>query len=390
MCTGAALASLAGCTDAAPPPWRPDHTVIVVLENRSAGEVIGNPGAPYLNALSKTGALLENAYAATTPYSTVIPGDPAQLAARPSQPNYLYLFSGSHQGVLPRWFQSPQSPYLATAAYSEDGRKLPAPLDNVPVGIGNNLIPAAQRPFTTPNLGAAIIAAGGSYASFSESLPYPAWDGEGDVDTTLDFYRRKHNPTINWINLAGAAVPKSAARFLLPLEANLGFMNTVDPTSGKKYRGFAVDADGRPLGYEQLPTVSMVVPNEQNDAHSASLAAADAWLATHIRPYADWARANNSLLIVTFDEDGAENIGPPHPILTLLVGPPGRVAVGHFRQTVDHLNMLATVLDLYGALEAFKADFAAAFDTPESQRAAANLLPLTGVFSALEPAASGN
>jgi hypothetical protein len=291
---------------------------------------------------------------------------------------------------LPRWFQSSQSPYLGTAAYSEEGRKLPAPLDSVPVGIGNNLIPPAQRPFTTPNLGAAVIAAGGSYASFSESLPYPTWDGAGDVDTSQDFYRRKHNPTINWINLSGAAVPKRAARFVLPLETNLGFMNTVDPTSGRKFRGFAVDADGRPLGYKHLPTVSIVVPNEQNDAHSASLAAANAWLATNIRPYADWARANNSLLIVTFDEDGAENIGPPHTILTLLVGPPERVAVRHFRQTVDHLNMLATVLDLYGALEAFKADFAAAFDTPQSQRAAANLLPLTGIFLAAEQAAPGD
>jgi hypothetical protein len=66
--------------------------------------------------------------------------------------------------------------------------------------------------------------------------------------------------------------------------------------------------------------------------------------------------------------------------------------VGRFRQTVDHLNTLATVLDLYGALEAFKADFAAAFDTPQGRRAAANLLPLTGVFSATAPkgAASGD
>jgi len=384
LCVCAALTSLAGRTDAVPPTWRPDHTVIVVLENRSASQVIGNAEAPYMNALVTTGALLENAYAATTPYAMVIPGDPAQLAARPSQPNYLYLFSASNQGVLPRWFQSPQSPYLGTAVYSEDGQKLPAPLENVPVGIGNNLIPAARRPFTTPNLGAAVIAAGGSYASFSESLPYPAWDGEGDVDPALDMYRRKHNPSINWINLSGAAVPKQAARFLLPLETNLGFLNTVDPTDGKKYRGFAVDADGRPIGYEQLPTVSLVVPNEQNDAHSASLAAADAWLAANIRPYADWARANNSLLIVTFDEDGAENIGPPHTILTLLVGPPERVAVRRFRQTVDHLNILATVLDLYGALDAFRADFEAAFDTAEGQRAAANLLPLTGVISAAE------
>ena len=138
---------------------------------------------------------------------------------------------------------------------------------------------------------------------------------------------------------------------------------------------------------EVLPTVSLVVPNEQNDAHSASLAGADAWLATHIRPYADWARAHNSLLIVTLDEDGAPNIGPPKPILTVLIGPPERVAVGRFRQTVDHLNVLATVLESYGALDAFRSDFQAAFDTPQARRASANLLPLTQVIPPLGDAA---
>lgn len=378
---------LAGCGPQPSTVWRPDHTVIVVLENRSASQVIGNAEAPYLNALVKTGALLESAYAATTPYATVTPGDPAQLAARPSQPNYLYLFSASNQGVLPGWFDSPKSPYLGTATHSAEGKKLPAPLHSVPVGTGNRLVPQDLRPFTTPNLGAAIIAAGASYASFSESLPYPAYDGEGDLDPAHDFYRREHNPTINWINLSKAAVPGAAQRFVLPLETNLGFLNTVDPGTGHRYRGFAVDADGQPIGYEQLPTVSLVVPNEQNDAHSNSLAAADTWLATHIRPYADWARAHNSLLIVTFDEDGAPNIGPPAPILTVLVGPPQRVAVGRFRQTVDHLNVLATVLECYGALDAFRGDFQAAFDSPQARRAYANLLPLTQVLRSLEDAA---
>lgn len=361
--------------------WRPDHTVIVVLENRSASQVIGSVDAPYLNSLVVTGALFENAYAATTPYATVRPGDSAQLAARPSQANYLYLFSASNQGVLPSWFQSPGSPYTGTASYDPQGRALPAPRGGEPVGIGNGLVPAALRPLTTPNLGAAIVAAGGTYASFSESLPYPAYDGEGDLEPTQDYYRRKHNPTVNWINLPQAVVPAAEQRFVLPVESNLGFLNTQDPHSGHRYRGFAVDADGQPIGFEQLPTVSLVVPDEQNDAHSASLAAADAWLAAHIQPYADWARSHNSLLIVTFDEDGGPGIGPPQPILTVFVGPPGQLAAGRYKQTVDHLNVLASVLERYGALHAFRRDFQAAFDTPEATRAYANLLPLTRVFS---------
>jgi len=371
----------AACGPAWATDWRPDHTVIVVLENRSASQVIGSPEAPCLNALAASGALFTNAYAATTPYATITPGDTTQLAARPSQPNYLYLFSGSNQGVLPEWFQSPGSPYTGTASHDAQGKALPAPLGGVPVGVGNGLVPAAWRPFTTPNLGAAIRAAGASYASFSESLPYPAYDGERDLLPLVDRYRRKHNPTVNWINLHQAAVPPARQRFVLPVDSNLGFLNTQDPTSGQKYRGFAVDADGRSIGFEQLPTVSLVVPNEQNDAHSASLAAADAWLAQHIQPYADWARTHNSLLIVTFDEDGGPKIGPPQPIVTVFVGPGQHVAAGRYAQTIDHLNVLATVLQQYGALEAFGRDFQAAFDTPQAARAHANLQPLTAVIS---------
>ncbi|GMK42883.1 alkaline phosphatase family protein [Paenibacillus glycanilyticus] len=61
----------------------PDHIVIVVEENHSYKEIIGNKNAPYINQLVKTGANLTNHYA----------------IEHPSQPNYIDLFSGSNQGV---------------------------------------------------------------------------------------------------------------------------------------------------------------------------------------------------------------------------------------------------------------------------------------------------
>ena len=61
----------------------PAHVVVVVEENHSYDEVIGNSGAPYINSLATQGALFTNSYA----------------IEHPSQPNYLDLFSGSNQGV---------------------------------------------------------------------------------------------------------------------------------------------------------------------------------------------------------------------------------------------------------------------------------------------------
>src|SRR6476469_1662544 len=55
-----------------------DHIVVVVEENHSFGEIIGNPQAPYINSLANSGALLTNYHAIT----------------HPSQPNYLALYAG--------------------------------------------------------------------------------------------------------------------------------------------------------------------------------------------------------------------------------------------------------------------------------------------------------
>src|SRR5947199_7778587 len=62
----------------------PDHVVVVIEENHSYEDVIGNPQMPYVNSLAQQGASFTSAYA----------------LFHPSQPNYLALFSGSNQEVI--------------------------------------------------------------------------------------------------------------------------------------------------------------------------------------------------------------------------------------------------------------------------------------------------
>ena len=59
------------------------HVYVVMLENHSIGDVIGDPAAPYLNSLAARGALATGWYG----------------IARPSQPNYLALFAGETLNV---------------------------------------------------------------------------------------------------------------------------------------------------------------------------------------------------------------------------------------------------------------------------------------------------
>jgi phosphatidylinositol-3-phosphatase len=335
--SGAALLSAALGAIAAAPPRPYDHIVIVVLENSSAEaggtrRIRGNPAMPFINGLAddpQHGARFANAWAAETPY-----------------------------------------------------RRIPACFDKP--------LPAQRRPFTTANLGAALRAAGKPFLSFSESLPHLFWDAEGDPEPERDSYRRKHNPTINWVDFGAPTtlrpVPAERRRFLLPPGINLAFRASVDP-SGRRWRGFAEDAQGKPLGFQHLPTVSLVVPDEQHDAHSASVGAADSWLRDNIGPYADWAIRHNGLLIVTFDEDGATDTSQGNAyhfgsdrISTLFYG--ADVRPGAYLERIDALNVLATVLHNQGLLARFRDDFAQTCpdDTATCVRQLANLRPIVDVF----------
>lgn len=132
----------------APVP-RPDHVVVVIEENKRFDQVIGNPEAPYLNALARQGVLFTNSFG----------------IAHPSQPNYLALFSGSTQGV-----DDNRCPYT----------------------------------FWTPNLASALLEAKLSFASFAEDLPSVGYTG-----CRVGDYVRRHNPYVNW---QGTVLPASGNR----------------------------------------------------------------------------------------------------------------------------------------------------------------------------------
>ncbi|MFA5824450.1 MAG: alkaline phosphatase family protein [Gallionellaceae bacterium] len=138
------LAQSALAADALP---RPDHVVIVVEENKSFSQIIGNSAAPYINALARRGVLFTNSYGVT----------------HPSQPNYLALFSGSLRG------------------------------------IGSNACPLDLQ---GDNLASALIAKGLSFASYSESMPEAGYGG-----CMYGAYMRKHNPAANWKELAAFNQP---------------------------------------------------------------------------------------------------------------------------------------------------------------------------------------
>lgn len=132
----------AGTQPAAVP--EPAHTVVVVMENHSYADIIGNPAAPFINELASRGALFSRSYAIT----------------HPSEPNYLALFSGGTQGV------------------TDDG---------------------CPYRFTAPNLAADLIKAGKSFAGYAEDLP-----AAGSPVCSAGEYARKHVPWADFGNVPGS------------------------------------------------------------------------------------------------------------------------------------------------------------------------------------------
>ena len=79
----AALILCAGAQPASAPVPAFQRVIVVVMENKSRGDVLGNPHAPAFNAFARGGAVLSG-YRGVT---------------HPSLPNYLALVSGSTHGI---------------------------------------------------------------------------------------------------------------------------------------------------------------------------------------------------------------------------------------------------------------------------------------------------
>ncbi len=178
-------------------------------------------------------------------------------------------------------------------------------------GVTNDVTPPAGAPFVTLNLAASLQAAGFTFVGYSEDLP-----GVGSLVSQSGSYYRKHNPWSNW---QGAGV------------------NQFPATVNQPFTAF-------PSDFSLLPAVSVVVPNQLHDMHDGTIAQADAWLVANIKPYADWAMANNSLLILTWDEDESAS---RNRIPTIFAGP--MVKPGQRPETWTLHNLLHTVEAMYGA-----------------------------------------
>ena len=77
--------------------------------------------------------------------------------------------------------------------------------------------------------------------------------------------------------------------------------------------------------------------------HDGTIQQADTCLENHLEAYRQWAMSNDSLLIVTWDEDDHKTA---NHIATIFVG--AMVRPGRYAETINHFNVLRTLEDMYG------------------------------------------
>jgi phospholipase C len=130
----ATLALCPGAQSAAPTLPAFEHVVVVVLENKSRSDVLGNPSAPAFNAFARQGAVLSG-YRGVT---------------HPSLPNYLALVSGSTHGIR---------------------------------------TDCTDCTVAGPSLADTLDAKGLSWKAYAEGLPQPGWAG-----ASRGRYAKKHVP----------------------------------------------------------------------------------------------------------------------------------------------------------------------------------------------------
>jgi acid phosphatase len=291
-----------------------DHVIIIFEENKDFGQVIGSANAPYINhTLLGTygGALFTHCHA----------------EAHPSQPNYIDFFSGANQGVT----------------------------DNTQSDL---------PPFTTPNLGASLLAKGYTFKGYAEDLPSVGFTGAFSRN-----YALKHCPWVNWQQAAGNTAQANS----IPASLNVPFCTATDNVNKLPPSYYF------PTDYSRLPTIAFVIPNQDNDMHnntgggdSGEVRTGDAWLKTYMDGYVQWARTHNSLLILTWDEDANAGQADNQLIPTIFVG--ANIKAGSYPEAINHYNLLRTLEDMYGLPYCTRNDSGAA--------------PITDVFTAAPAPAS--
>ena len=295
MLAAAALAAAVPAPASGAPKRVPVHRVFVyVMENTSYDEVVGNPDAPYLNALVKKGALATR-YTATS---------------HASLGNYIAMTSGR----MPNPGTTSDCIFYGTPLCLQD----------------------------VPNVADQLEAAGRTWRGYMDSMPKPCHHtAENTVEQSQNGYSPRHNPFVYYRSMVDD--PARCAAHVVPLTELWR-----DQAKRRVPSYSFVVPDTCHDGHDSGPPCK----------EGGGIKEADSFASRTIpRILADRSFREGGLLVVTFDEGGvADDDGPVSAesggvdfgghVYTLLLSPnvtPGTTLTAAY----DHYSLLKTVEDVF-------------------------------------------
>ena len=259
-----------------------DHVFVIMMENHSYVQIVGNPNAPFANSYMKTANSANNYFAIGHPSST----------------NYLEVVGGSNFGVrsdnAPDWHNATCTPNLASGLIVTDNPASPpvCPIagwgtdaETPSIDLTNECPSASPCPpgliaidgkrgiHAAPNTAGKTIAdqlaeRGMTWKSYQESLPPGGADMvtysdgfftdtsnipgvlPGEKQTLVKLYAAKHNPFVYFRSVQEGEIPGSSLKNVVGFEGSGGLF--ADLSSG------------------QIPAFSFIAPNQCNDQHGRS------------------------------------------------------------------------------------------------------------------------
>jgi len=375
LAAAAALAHAAGYAEQAALPQSDfgqlDHVFLIMMENQTNTDIIGNPNAPFINAYAKIANSATNYFA----------------VGHPSAPNYLEIIGGSNFGVAndywPNWIGSgcvdhaPQSTgcvnavtpiavagvdnaVVATATNSSQCNGQ-VTLSGTPVPHNCALYNYPARFFSPKSIADQLVARNKTWKTYQESLPIinpgvdqvnysdgafsnlspPAVFAPGSIQK---LYAVKHDPFVYFQNIEAGETD----------ELSLGQVKDFDGPDG-----LWVDLNA------DAPNFSFIVPNQCHDMHgfvsggtaicSTSTAAETgllmlqgdaevAKLVEGIRASRAWQSGRNAIVLVWDENDYSNAANRVVMLVETNYAPNGRVSTTPY----DHYSLLLTLQAGFG------------------------------------------